>query len=212
VAIEFLDAWSQSITGVVSATTVTSGSQAWTLCEVPDTTAPPATRHVRVVLAVEKPEGQAGESVADFDDVRLRQGNSFYGEYAEDPTPPEGTKCFRSYCVAWSGWGVFYTNSVTDFSAYSNGFLKFWYKSSGYTKIEIQSIEGSATNTAQGAYYGPTTNASGSVEWSYKVIPVTNFTGGSSVNLEYISSPFMVTDPTYDRAFYVDDVRWVTGP
>ena len=160
-------------------------------------------------LVVEKPNGYSGQSVAEFDDCVLKQGNSFNGEFTEDSSPPEGTKVFRSYCVYWSGWGVFYTNSTTNLSAYSNGYVKFWLKSYGYSKVEIQSLYNGQTNTAQGAFYGPTTNAAGDVVWNYKVIAVTNFVG---VDLEHIRSPFMLTDPTYDRAFYVDDVKWSMTP
>jgi len=88
---------------------------------------------------VQKPNGSAGVSVADFDDGWWGQANSFYGQYAEDPINPEGTKCFRSYLVYWSGWGVFYTNSVTNLSQYAGGYIKFWYKSAGVTKIEVMS-------------------------------------------------------------------------
>jgi len=207
--LEFLDAWHQSLTSYVSSASVTSSGQGWTLCSLGDTTAPFGSRHVRVKLVVEKPNGYSGQSVAEFDDCVLKQGNSFNGEFTEDSSPPEGTKVFRSYCVYWSGWGVFYTNSTTNLSAYSNGYVKFWLKSYGYSKVEIQSLYNGQTNTAQGAFYGPTTNAAGDVVWDYKVIAVTNFVG---VDLEHIRSPFMLTDPTYDRAFYVDDVKWSMTP
>ena len=59
--------------------------RAWTLCSIPQTTAPFATRFVRLELVVQKTSGSAGVSVADFDDVWLGQYNSFYGKFAEDP-------------------------------------------------------------------------------------------------------------------------------
>jgi hypothetical protein len=181
----------------------------WTNLSLGDVTAPAVSRYARLELIVEKPSASNGTSVADFDDCYLQQGNSFNGEFSGDATPPEGSKVFRSYCVNWSGWGVFYTNGVTDLSAYSNGYLRFWYKSSGYTRVEIQSVNGTVTNKAMGAYYGPTTNEHGEIAWTYKSIPITNFAG---VSLEHIKSPFMLTDPTYDRAFYVDEVKWEMGP
>ena len=207
--LQFLDAWRQVLTNVVSSTQVTADNQSWTLCSIPDTAAPEATRYVRLGFVVTKTGGSSGISVADFDNAVLRQANSFNGSFTEDGNTPEGTKCFRSYCVNWSGWGIFYTNSTVDLSAYSNGCLKFWLKSSGYTKIEVQSQSGSNTVTALGASYGPTTNASGTAVWELKTIPITNFAG---VALNSIKSPFMATDPTFDRAYYIDYVRWELAP
>ena len=111
--------------------------------------------------------------------------------------------------IQCTGWGIFYTNSTVDLSAYSNGYLKFWLKSSGYTKVELQSKTGTNLATSLGASYGPTTNASGTAVWEQKSIPITNFTG---IALNSIKSPFMVTDPTFDRAYYVDYVRWELAP
>ena len=207
--LRFLDFGGVTITSYVSSVQVTNSGQGWTYCGTADVTAPPQARSLRLELVVQKPAGVSGESVADFDDAAVNQANSFNGDFADDPTTPEGIKCFRSYCVAWSGWGIFYTNGVTDLSAYTNGYLNFWYKSSGYTKVEIQSIQGGVTNTAQGAFFGPTTNQNGEIAWTYQSIPITNFVG---VSLSNIKSPFMLTDPNYDRAFYVDDVKWVLGP
>ncbi len=210
--LQFLDAWHQVLTNYVSATKVTAAGQAWTLCSIPSTTAPFATRYARCELVVQKPSGVAGASVVDFDDALLSQANSFYGNFAEDPTVPEGTKCFRSYCVGWSGWGIFYTNTVTNLSQYANGYVKFWYKSSGYTRIEIQSVWSGVTNKAaypSSGWFGPTLNGSGDVVWQQKSIPVSAFAG---VDLAHIKSPFMVTDPVYDHSFYVDQVRWAKEP
>ena len=207
--LQFLDAGRQVITNVVPANKVTAAGQAWTLCSLPDTTAPYGTHFVRLDLVVQKPAGQSGVSLADFDDARLSQGNSFYGEFAEDPAPPEGAKTFRSYCVNWSGWGIFYTNATVNYSAYSNGYLKFWLKSSGYTKIELQSLTGTNLQTATGAYYNPTMNDLGEIVWQHKVIPITNFTG---IALTNIKSPFMATDPTFDRSYSIDYVRWEMTP
>jgi hypothetical protein len=212
VRMQFLNAWHQVLTNIVSTTKVTTAAQAWTLCSIPDTTAPYATRFVRFELVVEKPNGTTGASVADFDDGWWGQANSFNANYAEDPIAPEGTKCFRSYCVGWSGWNIVFSNTVTNLSQYAGGYLKFWYKSSGYTKVEIQSAWNGVTNKAaypSYGWFGPTLNEEGLVVWQQKVIPISYFTG---VDLEHIQSPFMITDPTYDHAFYVDDVRWTISP
>ncbi|MFH0954024.1 MAG: beta-galactosidase [Verrucomicrobiota bacterium] len=209
VRMSFYDGWDTLLSSVTSAVRVTTAAQGWTQCSIPDTTATVNSAYVRLELVVQKP-GSAGVSVADFDDVVLKQGNSFNGQYPGDPSPPEGARCFRSYCVNWSGWGVFYTNNTTvDLSDYGNGYLKFFLKSSGYTKVEIQSVAGGVTNTAIGAWYNPTTNSLGAAEWQHKVIPITNFAG---VALSNIRSPFMGTDPTIDHAFYIDYVRWEKGP
>lgn len=125
---------------------------------------------------------------------------------------PEGTKSFRSYLVHWSGWGVFYTNSTTNLSQYAGGYLKFWYKSAGSTKVEIMSAYNGVTNKAaypSTGWFGPTLNESGQVVWKQISIPISYFAG---VDLAHIKCPFMVTDPTYDSAFYVDDVRWTMSP
>ncbi|OGV43413.1 MAG: hypothetical protein A2X46_13410 [Lentisphaerae bacterium GWF2_57_35] len=212
VRMQFLNAWRQVLTNVVSAVKVTTAAQAWTLCSIPDFTAPYATRFVRFELVVQKPNGSTGASVADFDDGWWGQANSFNANFAEDPVTPEGAKSFRSYCVGWSGWNVIYSNTVTNLSQYAGGYLKFWYKSSGYTKVEIQSVWNGVTN--QAAYpafgwFGPTVNDQGAVVWQQKVIPISYFVG---IDLQHIKSPFMITDPTYDHAFYVDDVRWTISP
>jgi hypothetical protein len=47
------------------------------------------------------------------------------------------------------------------------------------------------------------------VVWTEKTIPASAFAGA---NFSQLESPFMVTDPTYDRAFYVDNVRWQKTP
>lgn len=98
-----------------------------------------------------------------------------------------------------------YTNSLADYSAYSNGYLKFWYKSAGYTWIKIQSMTDGITNTARGVTYGPTTNESGVVVGQQKIVPASSFT---NIDFSHIRSPFMVTDPKVDRTYSVDYVCW----
>ncbi len=212
VRMQFLDAWRAVITNYSSSVKVTTAGQGWSLCSISQVTAPFATRYVRLELVTQKPSASNGVSVADFDDAWLGQYNSFYGNFAEDPTPPEGTKTFRSYCVSWSGWGIFYTNTVTNLSQYAGGYLKFWYKSPGSTKIEIQSAWAGVTNKAaypSVGYFGPTLNESGQLIWKQFSIPISYFAG---VDLAHIKSPFMVTDPQYDQSFCVDDVRWTMSP
>lgn len=207
--LQFLGGSYQVLSEIISSNRVTVSNQTWTLCVISNATAPKVTRSVRLGLVVEKPNGVSGVSVADFDNAVLQQANSFNGEFTEDEYPPEGQAYFRSYCVNWSGWGIFYTNTVADMSTYSNGYLKFYLKSSGYTKIELQSVYNNVTNTALGASYYPTTDGSGKVVWQYKVIPITNFAG---VVLTHIKSPFMATDPVFDNSYSVDYVTWELSP
>ena len=109
----------------------------------------------------------------------------------------------------WSRLGHLLHEHRREYRSYSNGYLKFWLKSSGYTKIELQSLTGSNLQTAPGAYYNPTLNDLGEIVWQHKVIPITNFAG---VALTNIKSPFMATDPTFDRSYSVDYVRWEMTP
>ena len=211
--LEFQDAWHDPLGSTSSVSRITGAGQDWTLCEIGDTQAPFGTRYVRVKLVLRKPSGGSGESVCEFDDCLLQQGNSFNGDFTEDPAPPEGTKVFRSFCVGWSGWGIFFTNGTTNLNAYSNGYVKFWLKSHGYNWIGIQSTAGGETNKARGASYGPTTNQAGEVVWEYKVIPLQSFLSDNpDLQLSHIQSPFMITDPTYDHTYVVDEVKWSMSP
>jgi hypothetical protein len=166
---KFLDAGSNEISYVDSSAKVTAASQDWTLCEV--TNAPPApqnTAFMRVELIITKPSAD-GVAVANFDDCTIAYGNSFYGDYTgEGVNTPEGSKCFRSSVINWSGWGIFYDEisypDGIDLSEYAGGYIKFWLKTAGYTRVELQDADG----TKQGypssfTWYPPTTNGAGEV-------------------------------------------------
>ena len=51
---------------------------------------------------------------------------------------PEGVKCFLTDCASWAGWGVSLTNGTADLSLYSNGYLRFWAKSTKPLKVEVE--------------------------------------------------------------------------
>ena len=219
----FLDASYQSLWMVDSAVKVTAEDQGWTLCQITNIPAAPRnTKYMRIELVVDKPAGASGVSVACFDDLTVKIGNSFYGDYeGEGVSTPEGVKCFRSTVLNWSGWGVFYTSNTlpqgVDLSAYSNGYLKFWLKTPGYTRVELQDIYGHQPGypPLPQYYYGPTTDGQGNVVWQEKVIAITNFTGAGGVDLRHMRSPFMATDPidtTVPFTFLIDNVRWTLNP
>ena len=222
VRMNFLNASHVSLLMIDSTNAVTTDDQGWMLVTTPNdvTAAPRDTAYMRFELVVEKPNGASGVSVANFDDCTVKLGNSFFGDFAGDPSPPEGAKCFRSTVLSWSGWGVFYkTNDMpqgADFSAFANGYLKFWLKTPGYTRIELQDMSGNQPGYPAGPsyYYGPTMDGEGHVVWQEKTIAITNFTA-QGLDLYHIRSPFMGTDPidtTVPFTFMIDNVRWTLTP
>ncbi len=108
-------------------------------------------------------------------------------------TPPEGTKCFITTGNNWQGWGVF--RSSTDMRTYSNGFLKFWARSSTQLKVDLEGPQG----TKRTRYIPSTTNT-----WKEYSIAITNFSG---VALNNMYGLFEVTAET-PTTFYIDNVRW----
>jgi len=214
---KYLSAASNEISYVDSPLKVTTAGQGWTLCSI--TNAPPApqnTAYMRMEVIITKP-GQTEVSVANFDDCTISYGNSFYGNYTgEGVDTPEGSKCFRSSVINWSGWGVFYdavtySNGV-DWSEYTNGYLKFWLKTPGSTRVEISDVDGNKQGYPSSfTWYPPTTNASGDVVWEEKTIPLSHF---DQVDFSRLSSPFMGTDPISNAVFtfLIDDVRWTLDP
>ncbi len=214
VRMKFLNALSNEISHVDSAVKVTAEDQDWTLCAITNAgVAPVGTAYMRIELFVDRPSTTTGVAVATFDDLYVGMGNSFYGNYTgEGEDTPEGTKCFRSSVVHWSGWGVFFSTNTypqgANLSEYTGGYLKFWLKTPGYTRVELKDING----TVQGypsnvTWMNPTTNALGQVVWQEKTIPLSHF---SNIDFTHVVSPFMGTDPIEHEAFefLIDDVRW----
>ena len=128
-------------------------------------------------------------------DVYTWRGASatFDGSY-QDSTAPEGGLSFRTWCNSWAGWGVFQPGG-RDMRAYSNGYLRFWVKSTTTLKIEIEDTSGN-----KGTHY---VSSTGGV-WEDKAIPVSLFSG---VNLSAVYGLFEATC-TQGTTFYIDYVRW----
>lgn len=92
-------------------------------------------------------------------------------------------------------------------SAFSNGFLRFWYQSSATLKINIKSVTGTVTNEA--AYYVPNS----SNQWQETIIPLNAFQkviGAKAIDYENVFLPFAITLESAGT-FYVDYVRWQKG-
>jgi len=124
----------------------------------------------------------------------------FNGNYV-DATAPEGTMTF--YCnapLSYAGWGTFLQ---TNLSAYANGYIKFWSKSSTTLKMDLE------TNpyAKKTVYIPSSTNA-----WRLNSIAVTNFSqGAGALNLTNMYGLFEITVET-PSTFYIDDVKWSMTP
>jgi hypothetical protein len=136
-----------------------------------------------------------------YSDAGIPTGSNIYtwgyGSWNADytgETPPEGVKCFETVSTSWAGWGIFYS-SAQDFSAYSDGYLRFWVKSDVTLKVEIEDFTG-----AKATKY---IASSGGVWKEYNIL-LSEFTG---IDFTQIKSPFMITTSSA-TTFYVDFVRW----
>lgn len=115
-----------------------------------------------------------------------------------DPTAPEGARSFVSASTdcPFFGWGVF-TNM--DMSAYTNGAIQFYLKSTTSLLLELESLGGRKAGTTI-----PSTEG----EWKHQTVPVSTFTSGG-IQLNKLYGIFLITSinpvPT---TFYVDYVRW----
>ena len=86
-------------------------------------------------------------------------------------------------------------------SAYSNGYLKFFLKSSQNMTVELRGPQANARSVLVGS----TSNA-----WKEISIPVTNFNG---VVLTNMYSLFSITSPgSVGTTNYVDYIRWTEIP
>ena len=143
-----------------------------------------------------------GTAYSVYSDSGIPQGSSIYtwgygtwdGNYSGG-TPPEGTLCFQTISTWWAGWGVFHTSGTVDLSAYANGYLKFWVKSSTSLTVEIEAPAGNTYTQ-----YIPSSGGS----WQEVSIPISNFSGA---NLTQVYCPLKITAASA-TTFYVDSVRW----
>ena len=148
----------------------------------------------------------AGNTYTVYSDLGIPSGSSiftwygsvayFNGDYT-GITPPEGTKCFVTTGNYWQGWGVF--RSATDMRTYSNGYLKFWARSSTQLKIDLEGPQ----NTKRTQYIATTTNT-----WREFSLPITGFSGVVLTNMYGLFEATAEVPTT----FYIDNVRWSTSP
>ena len=124
---------------------------------------------------------------------------SFDSTYTNVSGIPEGSQCFFMKSGSWAGWGVFSTPSTRDMSAYSNGYVKFYLKSTQSLKIQL---EGPAGTQAQKTV--PTTSNA----WKEVTLSMTNFPGLVLTNMYGLFG--MVADSATTN--YVDNVRWTMSP
>ena len=126
-------------------------------------------------------------------------GGGWYFDGNYTTASPEGVKCFYTWADSWAGWGVFNTNRQ-NMSAYSNGWLKFWLKSSQQLRVELEGPQGT-----KNYYYCPSTTNNW-LEFSVNI--KTNF---PSVVLTNMFGLFEITAEGATTN-YVDYVRWTLTP
>jgi hypothetical protein len=130
----------------------------------------------------------------------------FDGLYTGE-TPPEGSQCYRSQIIgSWGGWGVFRDPpaNTLDMSAYANGAIKFWLKSSATLKVDIEAPPG-----VKAVKYIPSTGA----VWTEITIPLQEWLEEyPSVDISRMFGLFLITKENGPTTFHVDDIRWVKTP
>ncbi len=126
--------------------------------------------------------------------------DNFEGHY-KGSEPPEKNECFQAEGTGYAGWGVYVTNGTMDLSAYAGGALKFWLRSTGTVRVELEDGNGNGTNRVKN--YESTTN-----QWREITIPIKAFT--TNINRSCIYFPFKATSMN-GGTFYVDYVRWVVN-
>ena len=138
---------------------------------------------------------------AGFDFGTWQGGSSTFSSTNVDATAPEGSLDFYTWGTSWSGWDIHRISGAEDMSAYSNGYLKFFLKSSQNMTVELRGPQANARSVLVGS----TSNA-----WKEISIPVTNFNG---VVLTNMYSLFSITSPgSVGTTNYVDYIRWTEIP
>ena len=120
-----------------------------------------------------------------------------YNATNQDPTAPQGTVSFLSSgsSCAWFGWGVFLNMNM---SAYSNGQISFFLKSTTSLEVQLQDQQGNKPTVLT-----PSTDG----QWQQMIYPVSTFTS-QGVDLSAIYGLFLITDTNGPTTFYLDDVVW----
>ncbi|MFH1380132.1 MAG: glycoside hydrolase family 2 TIM barrel-domain containing protein [bacterium] len=134
------------------------------------------------------------------------------------PGVPEGNRCFRTISQNWAGWGIFFilndnpnVPNPIDLSAYQEGQLSFWVRSTFNLKVEMRRDGPSGqVLTLDIAQHGWSPGQPDT--WQEVIIPISDFTSDVSF-LQNIYSPFMISTLPFTPAFtyYIDFVRWTTG-
>jgi len=123
----------------------------------------------------------------------------FNGAYTGVAGIPEGTQCFYTVSDSWAGWGVFNTSGGANMSSYSNGYVKFWVKSTQQLKVGLEGPAGYQNNI----YVPSTTNL-----WKQYSLSMTNF---PTVTLTNMYGLFEITSDGATTN-YVDWVSWSSSP
>ncbi len=122
------------------------------------------------------------------------------GSYAGD-NPPEGSYSFRTMNSQWVGWGIFATGGNLNLSAYTNGYLKFWYKNNQSQTMTL------AMQGPQGTERTLNVTA-GNGAWQEISIALTNFNG---INFGQVYCPFAVTWGASTSNLF-DHIHWSSSP
>lgn len=131
------------------------------------------------------------------------------------PDSPEGDKALLTEATSkYSGWGLYVVSkdgemtdqtriAEKDLSAYSNGHLMFWLKSSIQLRGEIEYVSRAGV-TERIPFIIPSTKDG----WVEIKLPFSKFP--SELNFERIRSPFMMsTESAEDNATWqLDNIRW----
>jgi hypothetical protein len=124
--------------------------------------------------------------------------------------PYEGTEvmAFRAAAGNWFGLGV--ANDVRDLTHFSNGYLKFWFKTTYQGSFKFSII---ASNGQVDFSYAAGEQKSGLVRdgaWHEVIFPVNTFTG---IDLRAITQAFTFSGdaPSAAADFYIDHVYYTTG-
>jgi len=124
---------------------------------------------------------------------------------------PEGAYCFRMSTTTWGGWGVFCTNGYYNLSAFTNGYIALWMKSTDDITIEVKANGvGHSVKASQYGWWGYWQG--NSTNWYRVKIPISHF-GFSAADLAKVEAAIaltIVSTGSSARATgFIDLVQWV---